>query len=124
MESRTVVIKDIKVNDDGSATTQFDFNDEEVLAFYRAGVIQALKKGVKEAEQYNPGRKSKFTSKHFELTWDQLDHIVTEELKNCYQTQMEHDPEGRDYELVHALDVVLKYYLHYNDYDVWKNSQE
>lgn len=122
MESRTVEIKEVKVNDDGSATTLFDFTAEEVLAFYRAGVIQAMKNGIKEAEQYSPTRPSKFSTKQFQLTWDQLDHVVTSELKDCYETQIEHDAEGRDYELIHALNVVLKYYMDHSDYDEWKNT--
>ena len=124
MKSRTVDIKEVNVNDDGSVTTLFDFNAEEVLSFYRMGVIQAMKNGIKEAEQYSPNRTSKFSTKQFQLTWDQLDSIVTTELKDCYETQIEHEPERRDYELIHALHIVLKYYMDYSDYNEWINSIE
>lgn len=88
------------------------------------GVIHAIKGGLKEAKQYDPEFQSKFNTKHVELTWDQIDSIVIGELKGCYETQMEHDPESRDYELIHALDVVLKYYMHFSDYNEWKYSLE
>jgi hypothetical protein len=124
MESRTVEMTEFKENADGSATVTFNFNDEEIQGMFRMGVIQAIKGGLKEAKQYDPDFQSKFNTKQVELTWDQIDSIVIGELKGCYETQMEHDPKSRDYELIHALSVMLKYYMHYSDYDEWFNTMD
>jgi hypothetical protein len=122
MENRTVEMKEFKENPDGSATVSFDFSQDEVLAFYRMGVIQSMKNGLKEAEEYHPEHSRKFSSKSFKMTWDQLDVVVTDELKDCYENQMKQEPEHRDYELIHALDTVLKYYLDKDDYFDWMES--
>jgi hypothetical protein len=122
MTSRTVEMTEFKENVDGSATVTFDFNDEEIQGMFRMGVIHAIKAGLKEAKQYDPEFQSKFNTKQVELTWDQIDSIVIGELKGCYETQMEHGPGDRDYELIHALSTVLKYYMHYSEYDEWVNK--
>lgn len=44
----------LKENEDGSAVYTFEMQPEHIDAFVRLGIIQALKNGIKEAEELDP----------------------------------------------------------------------
>lgn len=119
-------VNKIKENNDGSATYTFDFTEEEQLALFRAGVIQAIKAGVKEAKQYDPEKESKTYTRSVELTWDQIDSIVVEELQAAYRHNMTPDTdEGGlelevDENLLTALSTVLEYFMPAHEYNEWR----
>ena len=119
IESRTVLVTEVKENADGSATISFDFTEQEREALFRAGVIEAIKAGVKKAEPYNPEKATKFDNKSIELTWDQIDSIVVSELKEAYERNTDENNDF-DIELLNSFDKVLKYFMSASDYDDWK----
>lgn len=123
-------VNKIKENNDGSATYTFDFTEEEQLALFRAGVIQAIKAGVKEAKQYDPEKESKTYTRSVELTWDQIDSIVVEELQAAYRHNMTPDTDegGQELEvdenLLTALSTVLEYFMPAHEYNEWRLKYE
>ena len=123
-------VNKIKENNDGSATYTFDFTEEEQLALFRAGVIQAIKAGVKEAKQYDPEKESKTYTRSVELTWDQIDSIVVEELQAAYRHNMTSDTDegGQELEvdenLLTALSTVLEYFMPAHEYNEWRLKYE
>jgi HEAT repeat protein len=123
-KSRTVEMTQFKENPDGSATVTFDFDEEEKEALFRAGVIDAIKAGIKNAEPYNPQKTTKFDNRTIELTWDQIDSIVVSELKESYlRTKAAVDNEiDDDRELLQSLDRVLSHFMAPSEYDEWKTK--
>jgi uncharacterized protein with von Willebrand factor type A (vWA) domain len=47
-------------HEDGSATVNIDFQDNEAEALLRLGILTALKQGLAEAALYNPAHQDKF----------------------------------------------------------------
>ena len=115
-------------NPDGSATVKFDFNDEEVQAFFRAGVIKAIKDGIVRADEYNPSASIK-RKQSFEMTWDQVDSLMIEELKDIYYRNMNGDKIDcsddvlpPDDKLLDACNTLLEYIMPPSDYEKWKEK--
>lgn len=123
-KSRSVEMTQFKENPDGSATVTFDFDEEEKEALFRAGVIDAIKAGIKTAEPYNPQKTTKFDNRTVDLTWSQIDSIVVSELKESYlRTKAAVDNEiDDDRELLQSLDKVLKHFMTPIKYDEWKTE--
>lgn len=58
-------------------------------------------------------------TKTFELTYDQLDHIIIDQLKETLEVNIYHDPE-----LVTACLKLLRYYMLSQDYADYVDSLE
>lgn len=54
----------------------------------------------------------------FELTKQQVDEIVVDELKFLYAQQV----IDSDWKMVEAIDALLQYYLPPNEYELWQMS--
>jgi hypothetical protein len=121
MENRKVDVLEMINNPDGTATVKFDFTEEEISHFFRLGVIEAIKNGIKEAEQYNPDdtlRKNKHT---FDMTWDQVDSIIIKELCSAYDSSLNDNDEYYK-NLRQSLDTVLKHFMPASKYQTWKSK--
>ena len=57
-----------------------------------------------------------------QMTEEQQELIVIEELKEAYKLNYEQDPGYQDEELLHALCVVLEYFMGVAAYNEWKNA--
>lgn len=119
---RTVDTTEFVENPDGSATVKFDFTQDEIISFFRQGVITALEAGIKNAEPYNPDRISKFNNKTIELVWDQIDAIVVGELQDSYRTNL--NSSEFNGELSRALRTVLEYYMNPSGFEEWLNDND
>lgn len=121
MENRNVDVLEMIDNPDGTATVKFDFTEEEISHFFRLGVIEAIKNGIKEAQLYNPNadlRKCKHT---FDMTWDQVDAVIIKELQSTYNSSHGDDCEYYT-NLRQSLDTVLKHFMPAEDYENWKSE--
>jgi hypothetical protein len=111
-DKRSVDVVKVEERTDGSATVEFDFTPEEVNALFRAGVIEALQRGIDSARQYDPTippRKQTFT-----LVDEQLDDIIVEELKRVYTDNVDQTPKFAD-----AAKTLLSYFLSSSDFNRW-----
>lgn len=61
----------------------------------------------------------------FHLTWEQIDSIVIEEMKDSLDTQFHlsyNDMDKVDWKLIEALETVLGYYMDPSEFDLYKRE--
>ena len=67
-------------------------------------------------------------TKTIEMTWEQIDAIVINELKDAHERNLylDRDEGGNlidpDWALLEALEKVLGYFMPYDEYQVWKRN--
>lgn len=113
-KSRSCEVVEYKENPDGSATVQFDFTEEEIQSFFRAGVLEALKRGIEQAASLDPNGPRRNTT--FDLTWDQIDSIMTNELQDMHQRNLD------DSRISDAVEVILEYIMPSSEFERWKQT--
>lgn len=65
------------------------------------------------------------TTKTFEMTWEQVDALIVEELQDAYETCLNVDKDeggfylDPDWKLLEAIERVLEYYLSKTEFDKW-----
>ena len=70
------------------------------------------------------------TTKTFELTWDQVDSIVIDELQDVHERLLSLDrDEGGcyldpDWELVEAIETVLGYFMSSSEFPEWERNAD
>lgn len=128
IENRSVEVLSVVENPDGSATVKFDFNASEVEAFFRLGVVDAIKRGIEKADELNPDAALR-RNQTFEMTYDQIDALMIRELKDIYDRNKDGDKIDcsddvlpPDYALLNACKILLGYIMPPNEFDKWKNS--
>ena len=115
-KSRSCEVVEYKENPDGSATISFDFTEEETQAFFRAGVLEALKRGIEQAESLNPSGVHR--NHTFELTYSQIDSIMVKELQDIYERNLNETDGVRE-----AAVKLLNYIMIPSEWDKWKNEK-
>lgn len=120
MERKEVEVLSVTDNPDGSANVVFDFSEEDVMAFFRAGVLQAIKNGIAQAEVLNPERTSKTNARTFEMTWDQTEAIIIKELQDAYAMNASSQEDNQ--KILDSLKNVLEYFMNPSDYQKWIDS--
>ena len=58
------------------------------------------------------------TKRFIPLTYDQIDSIIIDELKETYKINS--DSAFRDDELLTSIELILKYYMTIQDFEEWK----
>lgn len=67
-------------------------------------------------------------TKTFQMTWDQVDAVVIEELKDAHERNLTLDrDEGGvyldpDWELLNAIEKVLEYFMPHSEFEHWRRE--
>ena len=93
-------------HEDGSATFSFDMTNDEKEKLIEIGILAGIKKGIEIEKGFRT----------IELTPEQIDSIVIEDIKRAYRYAINHrltHPEDIAYyeEFKKALELVLKHYM-------------
>lgn len=112
-KSRSCEVLDFKENPDGSATVTFDFTDDEIQSFFRAGVLEAIKRGIEQAEALNPNGPHR--NHTFEMTWSQIDTIMVKELQDIYERNL-----NESQTVAQSAVTLLEYIMPTLEFSQWK----
>jgi hypothetical protein len=110
----TVNVTTLEEHADGSATVHFDFNAEQVEALMRAGMMQAIERGLDEGRQYDPDNPC--GPAYVKLTDEQLCQYAQYFLNRVYKSATT--------EIQLAVYLVMQYISSPEEFEQWLAQRE